>query len=64
MKLNDLLCGCVLMSSAAFAQPSNDNCINAEQLCPNLTLSGTTAAATPGSCRLSCMLFSSGNNLV
>ncbi|MBK6952612.1 MAG: gliding motility-associated C-terminal domain-containing protein [Crocinitomicaceae bacterium] len=46
MKLNDLLCGCVLMSSAAFAQPSNDNCINAEQLCPNVTLNGTTTGAT------------------
>lgn len=36
------------MSSAAFAQPSNDNCINAEQLCPNVTLNGTTTGATPG----------------
>lgn len=46
MKLNDLLCGFVLLSSAAFAQPSNDNCANAQQLCPNLTLNGTTTGAT------------------
>jgi gliding motility-associated-like protein len=47
MKLNDLLCGCVLLSSATFAQPSNDNCSDAQQLCPNVTLSGTTTGATP-----------------
>lgn len=34
------------MGSSVFAQPSNDNCSDAQQLCPNVTLNGTTTAAT------------------
>ena len=47
MKLNDLLLKlAILCTPLAFAQPSNDNCSAAIQLCPGLTLSGTTTAAT------------------
>jgi len=47
MKLNDLL----LLSACcfnlfSFAQPANNNCANAERLCPNVVLSGTTTGAT------------------
>lgn len=46
MKLNDLLCGFVLLSSSVLAQPSNDDCSSPDRLCPNVILNGTTAAAT------------------
>lgn len=46
MKLNDLLVLSGLISATAVAQPANDACSNAEQLCPNVVLSGTTTAAT------------------
>lgn len=47
MKLNDLL----LLSACcfnlfSFAQPTNNDCANAERLCPNVVLSGTTTGAT------------------
>lgn len=46
MKLNDLLVLSGLLSSTAFCQPANDACSNAERLCPNVVLSGTTTGAT------------------
>jgi len=47
MKLNDLL----LLSACcfnlfSFAQPANNNCANAERLCSNVVLGGTTTGAT------------------
>lgn len=46
MKLNDLLLIAALTPLTALAQPTNDDCSDAIRLCPNVVLSGTTAAAT------------------
>src|SRR5687768_11985543 len=46
MKLNDLLVLSGLFSVSAFAQPANDACSNAERLCPNVIVAGTTTGAT------------------
>lgn len=36
----------ILFSAASFAQPDNDNCLNAIRLCPGVVYSGTTIDAT------------------
>lgn len=36
----------ICLGGSAFAQPANDACSDATQLCPNVTLNGTTTAAT------------------
>lgn len=36
----------LVLSGFLSAQPSNDNCSNAERLCPNVVLNGTTEGAT------------------
>lgn len=47
MKLNDLLLlSACCFSLSTFAQPTNNDCVSAERLCPNVILSGTTIAAT------------------
>lgn len=46
MKLNDLFGIILLTGFTAHAQPGNDDCASAIQLCPNTILSGTTTGAT------------------
>ena len=41
-----LFCAFFVCTNFGYAQPANDDCANAERLCPGLVLQGTTTAAT------------------